>query len=301
MRESLTDGWRLGGASLAFILGHREVRRYMLAAAAILIVVWAAAAATGVALRRHAGPLEYALVGVGSAYVLSLMVTAATVGLAGIVAESLDGRPVTPSTGWQVIRRRRRPIAGWAIVDCAVGLPSRTIGSWSVDQLATLLLGFGWGLLNFFAIPTIALTGSSARQTARHSLQLARRQWGEAVYSTVYLWLRAVVVFGLPSAAAAAAGVLLVRAGAEITGAVLFAAGVAGLALTYLLTQGAKAVITVVLYRFADSGTVYPAFPRELLERSVRGPSTILNRIARRVEGDRLKRLRKRLLGDLED
>jgi hypothetical protein len=91
--------------------------------------------------------------------------------------------------------------------------------------------------------------------------------------------------------------VLLIRAGAEITGAILFTAGVAGLALTYLLAQGARAVITVVLYRFAESARVYPAFPAELLERSVRGPSTVLSRIARRIEGDRLQRLRKRLLG----
>jgi len=300
MRESLSDGWRLGGASLRFILEHRPVRRYTLVAAAIVVVLWAAGAAAGVVLRRHAGPVEYVLIGVAGAYLLSLMVTAASVGLAGLVADCLDGRPVVASTGWEVVRRRRRAIAGWAIVDCAIGLPSRTIGSWSVDQFASILLGFGWGLLNFFAIPTIALTGYNARQTARHSLQLARRQWGDAVYGTVYLWLRAVVVFGLPSAASVAVGVLLIRAGAEFLGAVLFVAGVAGLALTYLLAQGAKSVITVVLYRFADSGMVYPGFPAELLHRSVRGPSSVINRIARRIEGERMQRLRRRLLGEAE-
>jgi hypothetical protein len=57
-------------------------------------------------------------------------------------------------------------------------------------------------------------------------------------------------------------------------------------------------VLTVVLYRFAESGTIYPAFPAELLERSLRGPSSMLRRLARRIEGDRTRRLRRRVLGD---
>jgi hypothetical protein len=97
-----------------------------------------------------------------------------------------------------------------------------------------------------------------------------------------------------------AGGVLLLRAGAELLGVLLLVAGVVGLALTYLLIQGARSVITVVLYRFVTSGTVYSAFPVELLERSVRGPSSAVNRVARRIEGDRLRRLRRRVLGDIE-
>ena len=86
-----------------------------------------------------------------------------------------------------------------------------------------------------------------------------RSRWGDAVYSTVYLWVRAVVVFGLPAAAAVVVGVLLIRHGAVITGGALFATGVTGLALAYLLIQTARAVLTVVLYRFAV-GTVQTRF-----------------------------------------
>jgi hypothetical protein len=121
------------------------------------------------------------------------------------------------------------------------------------------------------------------------------------VYSTVYLWLRAVIVLGLPAAGAAVAGVVLIRAGAVILGGALFTAGVTGLALAYLLTQTARAVLTVVLYRYADSGTVYGAFPSELLEHGLRGPSSLVRRLAQRIEGDRIRRLRRRILGDLEE
>jgi hypothetical protein len=301
MRDNLTDGWRLGGAALDFVLANRALQRFVLSAIGIVLAISLAVAVAAVLLRREAGPVGYALVGLAAYYCLSVMVTAVAVGVAGLVADSLEGRPATSSTGWRVIRRRRASIAGWALVDLVAGIPSRTIGSWTVDQLAVLLIGFGWGLVSFFAIPAIALTGASPLGTARQSLQLVRRRWGDAVYSTVYLWARAAVIFGLPAAGATVAGVLLIRGDREIVGGALFAAGVAGLALTYLLTQTARSVLTVVLYRYAESGTVYSEFPAELIEHGLRGPSSVIRRLARRIDGDRIRRLRRRLLGDTDE
>jgi hypothetical protein len=301
MRDNLSNGWRLGGVALGFVLGNRVLQRFVLSAIVIVLSISALVAVAAVALRREAGPVGYALVGLAAYYCLSVMVTAVAVGVAGLVADSLEARPVSPSTGWRVIGRRRRSIAGWALVDLVAGVPSRTIGSWTVDQLGVLLIGFGWGLVSFFAIPTIALTGASPLMTARQSLRLVRRRWGDAVYSTVYLWVRAVVVFGLPATVAAIAGVLLIRGDRVIIGGALFAAGVAGLALAYLLTQTARAVLTVVLYRYAESGTVYGAFPSELLEHGLRGPSSLVRRLAHRIEGDRIRRLRRRVLGDIDE
>jgi hypothetical protein len=301
VRNHVRNGWLLGGAALAFVRGDRVLKRFVLISAGIVLVGSVAVAVAAVALRREAGPVGYVLAGLVAYYCLSLVVLAAAVGLAGLVADRLDSRSVTPAGGWRVIERRRRSIAGWAVVDLAVGLPSRMIGSWTVNQLAVLLIGFGWSLVSFFAIPTIALVGGSPRATAQRSLRLVRTHWGDAVYSTVYLWVRAMVLFGAPAAVAAAAGVLLIRGGAVVLGGALFAAGVSGLALAYLLAHAARAVLTVVLYRYADSETVYPAFPVELLERSVRGPSGAVRRLTERVEGDRLRRLRRRVIGDPED
>jgi hypothetical protein len=301
MRDYASDGWLLGGAALGFVLGNRALQRFVLISAGIVLIAASLAAAAAVALRREAGPVGYVLRGLAAYYCLSVMVTAVAVGVAGLAAESLESRPVTAATGWRVIRRRRPSIAGWAVLDLAVGVPSKLIGSWTVNQLGVLLLGFGWGLLSFFAIPTIALTGGSPWAAARRSLRLVRGHWGDALYGTVYLWVRAVVLFGAPAAAGAAVGVLLIRNGAVILGGALFAAGVAGLALAYLLAQVARAVLTVVLYRYADSGTLYPAFPAELLERSVRGPSSFLRGLTKRIEGERVRRLRRRVLGDVED
>ena len=301
MRDNLSNGWRLGGVALGFVLGNRVLQRFVLSAIVIVLAISVMVAVAAVALRREAGPVGYALVGLVAYYCLSVMVTAVAVGVAGLVADSLESRPVSSSTGWRVIGRRRRSIAGWALVDLVAGLPSRAVGSWSVDQLGVLLIGLGWGLVSFFAIPMIALTGASPLATARQSLRLVRRRWGDAVYGTVYLGVRALVVFGVPATVAAIAGVLLIRGDRVIIGGALFAAGVAGLALAYLLTHTARSVLTVVLYRYAESGTVYDAFPSELLEHGLRGPSSLVRRLARRIEGERIRRLRRRVLGDIDE
>ncbi|HEY2602757.1 MAG TPA: DUF6159 family protein [Thermoleophilaceae bacterium] len=298
--ESLVDGWRLGGAAIGFVLGSRPLKRFLLGSLSAAVLLSAGVAVAAVALRRHGGPVEYALAGFAASYFLSLVVTAVAVGVASMVADGLDGRPLRPADGWQRMRSRRRAIAGWALIDATVGVPSKYVGSWTIDQFGALVLGFGWSLLSFFAIPAIALTGASTWQSARGSLRLMRGRWGDAVYSIVYLWVRAVVVFGLPAAASLAIGVLLIRHGKVFIGGALFAAGAAGLVLAFVLAQAARTVITVVLYKYADSGTVYPAFPAELLNRSLRGPSNTFQRVAQRLEGKRLQRLRRKALDLIE-
>ena len=152
------------------------LQRFVLSAIGIVLAISVVVAVAAVALRREAGSVGYALVGLVAYYCLSVMVTAVAAAVAGLVADSLESRPVSSSTGRRVIGRRRRSIAGWALVDLVAGVPSRTIGSWTVDQLGVLLIGFGWGLVSFFAIPTIALTGASPLAAARQSLRLVRRR-----------------------------------------------------------------------------------------------------------------------------
>jgi hypothetical protein len=122
---NVTSGWLLGGAAIGFVLRNRALQRFVLVAGGIALVATAGVALLAVALRREAGPVGYVLVGLVAYYCLSLMVTAVAIGVAGLVAESLASRPVTAATGWQVIRRRRRSIAGWAVLDLVVGRPEQ--------------------------------------------------------------------------------------------------------------------------------------------------------------------------------
>ena len=215
------------------------------------------------------------------------------------MADSLDSRPVTLADGWRLIVRRRRPILGWSVVDLAVGVPSRYVGSVTVNWLVVLLLGFGWGLVSFFAIPTIALTGASPLVAARHSLRLVRRQWQDAAYGLVYVWVRAAVWFGVPEWWASRPGCSS-SGGVTFAGGVLFVIGVACLAVGFLVAHAARAVLTVMLYRYAESGTV-AGLPRRAARAQRAARLDLITRLAARIEGDRLRRFRGRVLGDLED
>ena len=83
-----------------------------------------------------------------------------------------------------------------------------------------------------------------------------------------------------------------------VIGGALFALGVSGLAVAFLLARAARAVLTVVLFRYADTGALNPVFPAELLERGLRAPAGPLRRLTQRLDGDRIRRLRRRVLGD---
>ena len=295
--RSVRDGWRLGGLALDFVLEQRPLWRYALTAVGAVAASGVIVGALAVILRRHSGPVVDVLAGMGAYYYFTAAITAASVGLAGMVARTFDGYPVTARNGWELVVRRRGAIAGWAGIDLAVGLPSRLIGSWAVDQLIVVVLGFGWALVSLLVIPAIALNGDGAGAAAQRSLRLMRRRWGDAVSGMVYIWLRAVVTIGLPGAAAAAAGVLLVTHHHPFLGGVLVAAGAGALALAALAAITARTVLAVAIFRFADSGTATAAFPEELLDRGVRPPAAVIRRIGRAAERKPVLALRRRILG----
>ena len=89
----------------------------------------------------------------------------------------------------------------WALVVVAVGIPARVLTGWGIDQLAAVLLGFGWGVLTFFAVPAIALAGDGPIGAGIRSVRLVGHQWGTQVVGMVYVWLRPIVFIGLPVSA----------------------------------------------------------------------------------------------------
>jgi Co/Zn/Cd efflux system component len=61
MLHNLSDGWHLGGAAIAYVLRDRPLKRFLAGSIGAVVVIAAVVAALAVALRRHAGPVEYAL------------------------------------------------------------------------------------------------------------------------------------------------------------------------------------------------------------------------------------------------
>jgi hypothetical protein len=230
-----------------------------------------------------------------TAYIVALISNLAAVGLAGLVDHRLDGRPAQARDGWSLMRRRLPQVAGWALLVVVVGIPARILTGWGVDQVAAVLLGFGWAVISFFAIPAIALAGDGPIRAGARSLGLVGRQWGSQVVGMVYVWVRPVVFIGVPGALLLAAGIVVTLEGRSLLGWILGAGGVVAIAFAYLLVVTARAILCVALYRFAQDQELPPEFNRATLDRVLRPPAPRTVRIVRRLDNATARRVRERL------
>jgi hypothetical protein len=297
LRQAARDGWAVGGAAFDLARGARSVRPYLAGALSIVVLFGAAVGAAGVALRHHGTLVQRIVFGVVSAYVMAVLSNAAAVGMAGLSDELLAGREPEPALGWRLARRRLPQVAGWAVVVVVVGVPARLLTSWGVDQLGTILLGFGWGVLTLFVVPAIALGGDGPIEAARRSLHIVSRRWETQVAGMAYVWLRPVLFVGVPGALVLAAGVVLALEGAELLGWILGAAGIVVMAIAYALVVCSTSILAVALFRWAEGRETPAGFSAEQLERVVRGPSPTVLRLAQRLDGDRVRSIRSKLTG----
>ena len=295
VRDYARDGWALGGAALAVASKDTQLHKFAAGAYAGVVALELADAATGVVF-HHDGTLPERLGFVlASLYLVALVSNLAVVGLAGLANQVLDERPVRPVDGWRLMWQRLPQAAGWALLVVTVGIPARLLTGWGVDQIAAVLLGFGWAVVSFFAIPAIAIAGAGPIGAAIRSLGLVGRQWGTQVVGMVYVWLRPIVFIGLPGALATAAGILLVLTGQDFPGWGVAAVGVVAMAFAYLLVMTANSILSVALYRFAHGETLPPEFDPATLERVLRPPAPRTTRIVERLDSEPARRIRARV------
>lgn len=285
---------------MSLVRGQTGLRRYVASALAALLTVYIGVAAL-VLHFRHQGDVPERIVAVlAGAYLVAVLSNSAAVGLAGLSNRILTGHRAEAAQGWRLAGRRLPQVAGWALLVVVVGIPARLITSWGVDQLAAVLLGFSTAVISFFAIPAIALMGDGPLRAGRRSLGLINRFWAGQVAGMVYVWLRPILLFGLPGAAALVVGLVLERNGADLLGWTVGAAGAVALATAYLFDVSSRSILSVVLFRFAEDGSVPDGFDAARLDRLMRGPTPLVERFARRLDGEHIRRLRTRLRDERE-
>ena len=293
--QAARDGWALGGSALRMVRGQPGLRRYAIAAF-VAMVVFNVGEAVLVLHYRHVGTIpERLIIALATGYVVAVLANSIAVGLAGLSDRVLADQVPAAAEGWRLAGRRLPQVTGWALLVVLIGIPARFLTSWGVDQLAAVLLGFGWVVVSFFAIPAIALIGDGPLRAAERSLRLVRRFWAGQVASMVYVWLRPALFIGLPGAATLLIGVILERSGHDFVGWSLGLAGAIAVAVAYLVAVCARSVLGVALFRLAESGTAPPGFDPVALRRTMRTPTPVIARLARRFDGERLRRLRDRL------
>ena len=299
-RQKARDGWDLGGSAISLVRGQPGLRRYVVGALAFLLTIHFVVAAEIINYRHHGTIPQRLIVVLVTGFAIAVLTNAAAVGLAGLSDRIIRGGEPRAAEGWRLAIRRLPQVAGWALLVITVGIPARLLTSWGVDQLAAVLLGFGWGVISFFAIPAIALTGAGPFRAIRRSWELVRRFWAGQIAGTVYVWLRPALYLGIPGAAAFITGFVLERRGFDFLGWTVAVGGVIVLAMAYLVMVSAKSILSVAIYRYAEEGVAPAPFDAERLQRLMTGPTPLVERVARRLDNDRIRRLRGRLTEERE-
>jgi Family of unknown function (DUF6159) len=264
-------GWALTKKSWALLRENRELLRFPLYGAAATIVCAVIVVGPGVYLIDDGqvalgGPL--AVIGF---YLLAVIGTFFSVGLAATADMIFHGREATVGDGIAVARSRLSQIAGWAAVSTVVGL----ILSGLENQAGILgsvfgrLLAVGWSLITFLAAPVIALEGTGPFETLKRSGSLFKSRWGQQVTGNIAIGGAVFLLGILPSMLLVAAGVLI-WATTSFLGALLLVLGVIGFAISVLISSALSGIFGVALYRYALDGEAVAGFTAEEFESAVR-------------------------------
>lgn len=257
-------GWELAKASWAVLRSHKALMAFPILGSIFGFVAAVILFAPGIAIYAADEKADWTMIpfGVLAAYGATFFAIFFSVALASSTAKAIDGQPVSVGSGIADARQKLGVIAAWAAVQLTVGLILNAIQSFLDDKgggalvagLVRGLAGLAWAIATFFVIPVIALEGLTPKAAIKKSSHVIRERWGEGVVGS-----SAIGIIGLPFILLAFlcfAGMVGVS-NDSIAAAIAFAvAGVALFFVAVLLLSSLQAVFRVVLYRYAQDGSV---------------------------------------------
>ncbi len=247
-------GWQLTKKSWGVLRANPALLRFPLYGGAATIVCAIVVVGPGVYLIEDDQTVFGGALAVIGFYLLAVIGTYFSVGLAAAADMIFHGQGATVADGLAVSRDRFSQIAGWAAVSTTIGLALSALENQGViGEIVGRLLAIGWSLITFLAVPVIALEGTGPFETLKRSSSLFKSRWGAQVTGNIAIG-GAVFLFGmLPSALLIFAG-FLIWASASFAGALLLLIGVIGLAISVLVSSALSNIFGVALYRYALDG-----------------------------------------------
>ena len=264
-------GWALTKKSWGLLRENRELVRFPLYGAAATILCAVIVVGPGVFLIDDGQTIFGGALAVIGFYLLAVIGTFFSVGLAATADMIFHGRQATVGDGIAVARSRFSQICGWAAVSTVVGLILSALENQTgvLGSIFGRLLAVGWSLITFLAAPVIAFEGTGPFETLKRSGGLFKSRWGQQVTGNIAIG-GAVFLFGiLPSMLVIGAGVLI-WATASFAGALLVILGVIGFAISVLISSALSGIFGVALYRYALDGEALAGFTPEELDSAVK-------------------------------
>ena len=263
-------GWGLTKKSWGLLTEHRQLLRFPLVGGAATIVMSIIVIGPGLYLIDDGEIAPGAPLVIVGLYLLALVGTYYSVGLAACADMIFHGRDAKFSDGTAVARSRFGKIAGWALVSTVIG----TIVGLLQDQggiagaIFGRLLQLGWSLITFLAVPVIAIEGTGPIETLKRSAGLFRQRWGEQITGNIAIGGIVFLIGLIPAGILIAAGIA-VMASSGVGGGILIGIGVIVMAIAILIQSALGGIFGVALYRYALEGETVGGFTADDFESAV--------------------------------
>ena len=263
-------GWELTKKSWGLLRENPELLRFPLYGGVATIVCALVVVGPGLYLIESDQAAVGGAVAVIGFYLLALIGTYFSVGLAAAADMIFRGQQAGVGDGLAVSRERFSQIAGWAAVSAAIGLVLSALeNQGAIGEILGRVLAVGWSLITFLAVPVIAIEGTGPFQTLKRSAGLFRSRWGQQITGNIAIGGAVFLLGVLPSALLIFAG-FMIWASASFAGALLLVIGVIGLAISMLISSALSNIFGVALYRYALDGEAVGGFSPAELESAVK-------------------------------
>jgi Family of unknown function (DUF6159) len=263
-------GWALTKKSWGLLRENPELLRFPLYGGVATIVAAIIVVGPGLLLIENDQTVFGGALAVIGFYLLAVIGTYFSVGLAAAADMIFRGQQATVADGLAVSRTRFAQICGWAAVSTAIGLVLSALeNQGAIGEIVGRLLAVGWSLITFLAVPVIALEGTGPLQTLKRSSSLFKSRWGAQVTGNIAIGGAVFLLGVLPSALLIVAG-FMIWASASFAGALLLVIGVIGLAISMLVSSALSNIFGVALYRYALDGEAVGGFTPDELNSAVR-------------------------------
>lgn len=263
-------GWGLTKKSWGLLRANPSLLRFPLYGGVATILCAIVVVGPGVYLFDDGQEIFGGALAVIGFYLLALIGTYFSVGLAAAANLIFQGQQAGVGDGLAVARSRFSQIAGWAALSTTLGVALSALeNQGAIGQIVGRVLAIGWSLITFLAVPVIALEGTGPFETLKRSAGLFKSRWGAQVTGNIAIGGAVFLVGVLPSALLIVAG-FLIWASAGFAGALLLVLGVIGLAISMLVSSALSNIFGVALYRYALDGEAVGGFTPEELESAVK-------------------------------
>ncbi|MDG2022413.1 MAG: DUF6159 family protein [Phycisphaerales bacterium] len=207
-------------------------------------------------------------------FVTSFVVIFFNAALIAAANERFQGRPTGVGAGIGVALKRLPQILGWTLVATTVSVILRAVEErvGLIGKIIVGLIGIGWAIAIYFAIPAVVLEGVGPIAAIKRSGQTIRKTWGESLTIAVGFGIAGVLISllgigmlvgGAVAIAAAASGGTAIGMTAGIAIAVC---GILVLVGWAILSGTLRGITQTALFRFATDGTVVSGFDQHDLE-----------------------------------